>query len=310
MESETLSAHLQAYLEHLEALRYSRQTLKGIRQKNTRLIQWLAQRQIRTPDQLQRELLEQWQRHLAGRQTPKGMPLKAVCINRCVCIARGWLKYLAEHGGVARELPETLRCVKEPRLLPGSILTHAEMKRLLSRIDTTTAQGFRNRAMFELLYSTGIRVGELLGLDVEDVDLKQGMAKVLGKGKKERMAPIGKTALRYLDSYLVAIRPFLLRDKAERALFVNHGRRMGYEVFRISLATAARQAKLDKHVSPHTFRRSCATELIRGGANMYHVKELLGHESLNTLKHYAHLTILDLKKTHAKCHPRERDVLS
>ena len=100
----------------------------------------------------------------------------------------------------------------------------------------------------------------------------------------------------------------LLRDRAEKALFLGRdGRRLSYHSFRRIVISVAKQANLDEHVTAHTFRRSCTTELIRSGANMYHVKELLGHESLDTLKHYAKLTITDLKKTHEKYHPREKE---
>ena len=131
----------------------------------------------------------------------------------------------------------------------------------------------------------------------------------MGKGRKERMVPIGATALGYLEGYLKAIRPAVQQDGDEKALFVDgEGRRFPYYTFRRLIHACARKAGLAIRVTPHTFRRSCTTELLRGGANMYHVKELLGHESLETLKHYARLTITDLKKTHAQCHPRERDV--
>jgi site-specific recombinase XerD len=107
-----------------------------------------------------------------------------------------------------------------------------------------------------------------------------------------------------------AVRPFLVRDPNEPAFFLNHvGRRMPYHTFRRIVGHYVAKAGLPSHVSPHTFRRSCTTELIRGGANLYHVKELLGHESLDTLKHYTKLNIQDLKETHRKCHPRERGEL-
>jgi len=161
--------------------------------------------------------------------------------------------------------------------------------------------------MLEMLYSTGVRVGELLGLDVRDVDLTNATAVVLGKGRKQRVVPIGKTALRLLESYLKAVRPFLLQQGGEQALFLNQdGKRMPYHTFRRILQRQATSAGLDITVTPHTYRRSCTTELIRSGANLYHVKELLGHQSLETLKHYTKLTIEDLKATHARCHPSER----
>ena len=111
-----------------------------------------------------------------------------------------------------------------------------------------------------------------------------------------------------MEGYLKAVRPLQAGMSGEAALFVNgSGRRFPYHTFLRLLHATARRAGLPANVTPHTFRRSCATELLRGGANMYHVKELLGHESLDTLKHYAKLTILDLKKEHARCHPREKD---
>ena len=132
--------------------------------------------------------------------------------------------------------------------------------------------------------------------------------------------PVEKTAVRFLESYIVAVRPFLVKQRQfnlrgsvilpedEQALFLtSRGTRVSYPRFLEYVHAYAKRAGIPGKVTPHTFRRSCTTELLRGGANMYHVKDLLGHESLETLTHYARLTITDLKKTHAKCHPRERD---
>jgi site-specific recombinase XerD len=122
------------------------------------------------------------------------------------------------------------------------------------------------------------------------------------------MVPIGHTAHRYLETYIKAIRPFLLRDRAEMALFLNaRGVRYSYSSLQVYVQNFMRQFDFDERITAHTFRRSCATEMIRSGANVYHVKELLGHETLRTLHHYLKLTIADLKRTHEKCHPRERD---
>jgi len=160
----------------------------------------------------------------------------------------------------------------------------------------------------EVLYSSGIRIAELLGLDLGDVDSGNATAKVLGKGRKERIVPVGRTALQYLEGYIKAVRPIAVGASAEKAIFVNNqGQRYPYYTFLRQLHIYAQRARVPVNVTPHTFRRSCTTELLRGDANMYHVKELLGHESLDTLKHYAKLTILDLKKEHKRCHPRERE---
>jgi len=308
MNTKTLADLLSDYVDYKLTLNFSPATFETSARICRAFFRWLErQYEITTADQLRRVHLERWQKHMFAHQTKKGTPLKAKSINKNIESVRGFLKYLAFHGYITLTLAQTPQYVKEPKTLPGSVLTHAEMKKMLSRVDTTTPEGYRDRTILELLYSSGIRVGELLGLNIEDIDLTHAAAKVTGKGRKDRIVPVGRTALRYIESYIVAVRPFLGGDPSERALFLHRGNRLGYQVLLRTIHAAANRAKIDKQVSPHTFRRSCTTELIRSGANMYHVKELLGHETLATLKHYAKLTILDLKKTHEKCHPREKE---
>ena len=144
--------------------------------------------------------------------------------------------------------------------------------------------------------------------DLDRLDLANGTAKVTGKGSKDRVVPIGKTALGFLENYIKAVRPFLVKDPENKALFLDKfGKRLPYHTLRRLVHAFAEKRGVPVNVTPHTFRRSCATELLRAGAGMYHVKDLLGHESLETLRYYAKLTIRDLKKEHQRCHPRERD---
>jgi len=134
------------------------------------------------------------------------------------------------------------------------------------------------------------------------------VVRVTGKGTKERVVPTGRTALRFLRGYIAGVRPGCLKDSSQTALFLNaRGDRFSYRSVQHCIRRLRQKHGLEQHVTAHTFRRSCTTELIRSGANVYHVKELLGHESLRTLKPYTQLTITDLKRTHAKCHPREGD---
>ncbi len=305
---KTLADQLAAYLAHAESLRQSRHTIRNARYQIQSFIDWLeTTHQVTTADRLQSTLLENWQKHMAGHRTQRGLPLKPATINKQVESLRGFLQYLAGHGLIPQALAEKLEYVKEPRLLPASVLDHAEMKTVLKAASTNDAQGYRDRAMLELLYSSGVRAAELLGLNVADVDLANATAIVIGKGNKQRVVPIGRTALRLLESYIRAVRPFMLHDPQQAALFLTRtGDRMPYHTLLRLVHQYASKQHLGVNVTPHTFRRSCTTELIRGGANLYHVKELLGHESLETLRHYTRLTITDLKKTHEKCHPRER----
>ncbi|MCP4120727.1 MAG: tyrosine-type recombinase/integrase [Bacteroidetes bacterium] len=297
------------YLDHLRSLRYSGETLRNIQGYLLHFNCWLLERcRIEEVTSINKSYLQRWCGYLSTLRTKKGYPLKATTLNRHIIAIRGFLNHLTKEGFIHANILDALPYLKEPKRLPGTTLDHAQVKKLLARVSTNSTEGYRNRAMLELLYSSGIRIRELLGLNVDDVELTHHVALIHGKGDKERMVPIGKTALRFLESYIAGVRPYLAISKMEKALFLGKdGSRLSYSSFRRMLAKVEAECGMDCHITAHTFRRSCTTELIRSGANMYHVKELLGHESLDTLKHYAKLTITDLKKTHEKCHPRERD---
>jgi integrase/recombinase XerD len=299
---------LQEYIGEASSLNLSPHTLRTGRYHCHGFLIWLQRRHaVRSAEQLRRDVLQRWQKHLSAHRTAQGLPLKARSVNRQIESVRSFLSWLVRRGQVPALLLDGLTFVKEPHLLPTSVLNHGQVRQLLDGVSPSSPTGWRDRLVFELLYTTGVRASELLGLNVADVDLRNATALVLGKGNKQRMVPIGQTALRLLESYLRAVRPFLLRDQAEPALLLDQrGRRLRYHTLLRLVHHHTAQAGLPATVTPHTFRRSCATEMIRGGANLYHVKELLGHESLETLKHYTRLTIQDLKKTHRQCHPRER----
>ncbi|MGO8680125.1 MAG: tyrosine-type recombinase/integrase [Limisphaerales bacterium] len=304
---KTLRDWLASHLAYARALRQSRYTVRTRAYHGGNFLDWLETHYgVTTPDRLRREHLESWTKHLAAQTTWHGLPPKPRTLNKHIESTRAFLSYLAEHHLVMASLLAGLVYVKEPQLLP-IVLRHEQTREVLRRIPTTNATGWRDRAMLELLYSTGIRAGELLGLDVAAVDFTGETARVFGKGQKERIVPIGKTALRLLESYLRGVRPFLLRDPREPALFINeHGQRLSYAALLRRVHRHAGRVALDVTVTPHTFRRSCATEMIRAGANLYHVKDLLGHETLDTLRHYVKLNVEDIRETLRRCHPRER----
>jgi len=305
---KTLRDWLESHLAYSRALRQSRYTVRARSYHGRNFLDWLEKHYgVTTADRLRREHLEGWTKHLAASTTWHGLPLKPRTLNKIIDSTRSLLRYLAEHQLVLSSLVESLVFVKEPQLLPTSILTHEQTRQMLRRIPTTNAIGWRDRAMLEMLYSTGIRAAELLGLNVADVDFSSETARVFGKGEKERLVPIGKTALRLLESYLRAVRPFLVRDPRQSAFWLDRrGNRLPYAVLLRRVHVHAQRIGVTVTVTPHTFRRSCATEMIRAGANLYHVKDLLGHETLDTLRHYVKLNVDDLRKTMARCHPRER----
>ena len=306
---KTLYDLLDNYLERLESLNYSKVTRRTTYYNCLDCIKWFERTQgVKTADMLRKAHIETWQKHLVSRRTKKGFPLKARSINKKIECVKGLFKYLVEFGFMQKKTFDILRYVKQPQVLPVGVLENRDMKKMLRKIDISSMTGYRDRAILELMYSCGLRAGEIVKLDVRDVDFTNSLAKVTGKGSKERMVPVGKTAIRYLETYIRAVRPFMLLAGTEDAMFINrHGTRLQYHSLRLIIIEHAGNVKLKEHITTHSFRRSCATELIRGGANLYHVKELLGHEDLQSLKHYTKLTITDLRKTHAKYHPRERD---
>ena len=305
-QTKTISNLMTEYAVYLRSLNYSEITIKNIKLDMRLFLDHLEKLDVKRVPELRKEHIFLWQEHIANRLNKRGLPVKSGTVNQKVGHVKGFLRYLAKKSFILPSV-DVLRYVRMPQVLPGNIISHARIRKLLNRIDTSTPHGHRDRTMLELLYSSGIRAGEMVKINVGDIDFQQSTVKVQGKGRKERITPIGKTALRYLETHIKAVRGFLLVDRHEKALFLNkNGGRLSYDTLADNVRTHCGKVK-DSWITPHTFRRSCTTELVRGGANLYHVKELLGHESLTTLKHYAKLSIKDLKKTHEKFHPRERD---
>ncbi len=307
---KSLRHYLEEFLERSAALSQSRHTTRMLRYGLRQTLNWLESvHDVTTPVQLTSARVEAWVRHFSQRRNrTSGQPLKPASVAKQFEADRSFLRWLERRGAAPAGLHEEIPKIKQPDLLPTGVLPHGQIVRMLGRIDVSSLEGLQMRAMLEILYSSGIRPDELLGLDVGSVDPSDQLARVLGKGRKERVVPFGRTVRRFLENYLRGVRPLKLREPGESALWLNHdGSRLRYHTFRRQLVELARQLKLPGHFTSYTFRRSCATELVRGGANLWHVKDLLGHENLETLKHYARLTAIDLKKTHARFHPRERD---
>jgi integrase/recombinase XerD len=265
---------------------------------------------VTTADALLMSHIHGFQAFLSQRLTKDRLPLKASSINTTIKAVRVFLELLHEYGYIHRPLAKYISYIKEPQLLPRSVLNHGQVRQLMRKINTGTPAGIRDRAAIELLYSSGIRVGELESLTLTDLDLEHGVARVIGKGRKERFVPVGKTALKWLTSYIRGVRPYLARGGKANAVFLTEqGAPFPQHAMRQRVREYAASLGLDFAITPHTFRRSCTSEMIKSNANLYHVKQLLGHKSFETLNHYAKLDITDLQKTHERCHPREHDEL-
>jgi len=224
---------------------------------------------------------------------------------RCLAAIRGFHKYLMIDG--LAESDPTVR-VESPRgwkLLPKT-LSNADVEDLLRQPPRTTAIGLRDKAMLELLYATGIRVSELVGLKVRDVNLERGFLMVFGKGSKERAVPIGESAGSAVQEYLDRARPGLLGSASSDHLFISAKRKgITRQMFWNRIKLYARQAKIAAPVTPHTLRHSFATHLLNNGADLRAVQMMLGHADISTTQIYTHVSRERLRKVHEKYHPRK-----
>ncbi|MCK4752460.1 MAG: tyrosine recombinase XerC [Planctomycetes bacterium] len=228
-------------------------------------------------------------------------------IARKLATLRSFYKFLVKRGRVGTNPVTTVRTPKQEKKLP-KFLEYEEVKRLLETPPMDTWLGARDRAILETLYSTGIRVSELVALNMDDIDFLGEVIRVRGKGKKERVAPISSSALQIIQHYME------FRNKRaqsssnfdSKVLFVNkHGQRLSTRSVRRKMDKYLKMAGLDPSISPHTLRHSFATHMLSNGADLRSVQELLGHQSLSTTQVYTHLTTRKLKEVYEGAHPRE-----
>lgn len=201
---------------------------------------------------------------------------------------------------------ELIDAPKLSRKLP-TVLDVYEIDKIFAEIDMSEPLGIRNRAMLELLYSSGLRVSELVGLEMSKVYKTEGFIRVFGKGNKERLVPVGKEALKFMDQYVTYVRSQLTpKPGSEDILFLNRrGAGLTRNMVFIIIKNLVKAAGIEKNVSPHTFRHSFATHLIEGGADLRAVQEMLGHESITTTEIYLHIDRDYLKQVHKEFHPRK-----
>lgn len=224
---------------------------------------------------------------------------------RNISTLRSFHGFLLSDGWADQDPSEKLELPRFGRKLPV-VLSVPELEALFAAIDPDTDQGIRNRAMLEILYSSGLRVSELTGLELSRIYADEGFVKIMGKGSKERLVPIGEPALVHLRRYLIEVRNDLpIQRGHEDFVFLN---RRGKRLSRVSVFTAIKDlaalSGLHKNISPHTFRHSFATHLIEGGADLRAVQEMLGHESITTTEIYLHMDKEYLREIHAEFHPR------
>lgn len=290
---------LQSFLDHLSLERgLSPRTLDAYGRDVGRLIAFLSARGVARPGEATAGDLREFVYHL------KDEGLQPTSIRRNLSAVRTYFSFLLGEGIVVSDPSERLEAPRSWRRLPD-VLSRAEVEKLLEAPDPNDRLFWRDRAILEFAYASGVRVSELIGLRVRDLMMEESFAAVFGKGSKERLVPIGRGAVRALDVYLRELRPRLERGAGKGVVFLNaRGQplsRMG--VWKI-LRKHVERAGLEKRVTPHTLRHTFATHLLEGGADLAAVQEMLGHADISTTQIYTHVDREYLRDVHRRFHPR------
>jgi len=290
------------YSDELRGRRFSDSSLEKARFELPRLIHHLRENGVKDARAVTEEHLVGYARRLEERVTRRGTPLAAASRASTISTMRRFFAFLASRGYLLHDPAQAIPLPRSTRL-PRGILSETQARQLVAAPSPDSLIGKRDRAILELLYGTGIRLGEAARADVSDLDLREGVLLVRsGKGRKDRVVPVEGRAALALDTYLGEARSELVK-RVDPALFISrHGGRLSLVGLRAVVQRHGRAIGLA--VSPHALRHICATHLLRGGADVRHVQELLGHRCLATTALYTRVAIEDLRKVLARVHPR------
>jgi|HigsolmetaAR203D_1030402.scaffolds.fasta_scaffold15214_2 tyrosine recombinase XerC/tyrosine recombinase XerD len=292
---------LQSYMQYLAAERgLSRNTLESYERDLTQFVAFLKERQVNDPRMVAKPHLTDYLMRL------KQQGKSPATVARATVAIRSFFQFLYREKEIDADPSQLLGVPKRERRLPKA-MTMEEVERLLDIPDDATPQAARDKAMLELLYATGMRVSELLSLDLSDLQLNMGFVRCFGKGSKERIVPVGKTAIRCLEAYLNGRRAELLNGNSASAVFVNRrGQRLTRQGFWKIVKRRAEEAGIRKVITPHTLRHSFATHLLENGADLRAVQVMLGHADIGTTQIYTHVTHKRMKEVYDWTHPRAK----
>lgn len=305
--SRSLTSLLEKYLQHLAVKGFAATTLR-VRCVYLRIfLEWCTTNRITTAAQISQASLESYQRYLFDYRKKDGQPLAVASQHSRLATLKVWSKWMNRRSYIAHDPAEELELPRAGYKLP-TVLNKEEAELVLKQPDLQAPMGIRDRAMLEMLYSTGMRRMELLQLRLYDVDKKNGLITIReGKGRRDRVLPVGERALFWLDKYLTAVRPTIVRGSDEFIVFLTV---LG-DVFSpnyLSWLTRryVKAAAIGKNGACHIFRHTMATLMLEGGADIRYIQAMLGHVRLDTTKIYTHVSIRMLKQIHTATHPAAR----
>jgi integrase/recombinase XerD len=295
-----MDIYLQAFIDYLTVEKgLAKNSLDAYAQDLGKYFKYLKSKNIDSLSQISRKDVGDFLFLLRGK-------MAVVSISRVMSTVKSFHRFLLREKAVANDPTDLMESLKLDKKIP-SFLTSEEINRLLKQVNLNSAQGLRDKAILEIMYASGLRISEAASLRVNDLNLDVGFVKCKGKGSKERIVPLGKTASHFLSRYIAEARPKLLKGKTMDTLFLAQGAR---SITRQSIwkmiKKCVRAAGIKKHATPHTLRHSFATHLLEHGADLRSVQEMLGHVSITTTQIYTHINQARLKQIHTLYHPRAK----
>jgi integrase/recombinase XerD len=300
-----LEALMNEHLEWLLVKHYSDHTVKTRRAQIMVFLDWCAERGLTEPTEITRHILEGYQRHLFYYRKKNGDPLSFRSQHARLVPLKVWFRWMTRQNHILHNQASEMDLPRQGHYLPKHVLTIHEVEQVLQQPDISEPIGLRDRVMLETLYSTGMRRMEVVGLKLFDLDLDGGTVLIRqGKGRKDRVVPIGERAAAWVQKYIREARTVLVAEPDDGTLFLTNA---GEEISRDHLSDLVRfyvdQAKIGKTGSSHLLRHTMATLMLEGGADIRFIQQMLGHASLSTTEMYTHVSIRMLKQVHSATHP-------
>lgn len=297
--------HARPYLHYIAARNYSPATVERREQALRRFLEWTLERGILRADEMTLPIVEAYQSWLWRYRKPNGKTMGINTQRGELLIVQSYFKWLVRQRVILSNPASELELPRQEKRLPPEALTLRQVGAIMSVPDITDPLGIRDRAILETIYSTGIRRTEVTKLRLEDLNHERSTLRVQGKGKKERIVPVGKKALHWLTRYLDEVRPRLVIRPDVRAFFLTGlGEAFPPQGLGQHVSALLRRAEVPQG-GAHILRHTCATHLLEGGADQRYIQQLLGHASAETTALYAQVSIVQLQQVHARCHPAE-----
>lgn len=307
-DPQGLAGLMAQYLQWMRLSNYSERTVRNREVNLGYFIRWCEERGLMRPVEITRPILERYQRLLYHYRKENGQPLSFRSQHIRLSSIRTFFKWLAKNNHILYNPASELELPKLEKRLPKHVLTAREAEKVIEQVDLLDPLGIRDRAILETLYSTGMRRMELIGLKLYDLDVERGTVMIRqGKGKKDRMIPIGERAVAWIDKYLSDVRPSLVMEPDQGVLFLaSYGDPLSPNRLSKIVGDYVEKAGVGKRGACHLFRHTMATLMLEGGADIRFIQQMLGHAELSTTQVYTQVSIRKLKEIHTATHPAAR----